>query len=188
MNTTRRVVAVAGIVILLSATLGIGYLYGVGPLEEDVTGDLDEPEDRGEVVEVDDEGDDGGDEEAGEDGEEAEDRPAFELEILDITECGETCRDVAVSLHNNRDVEATEVVVYTRIYSGASTAEEDVVWADNRDVGAIAAGATVEHTDRIELSPQQANNVRQEDGLITIETTVESQQETVTFVREENVM
>ncbi len=185
MDRTAVAVVVFAALVAGGLAFGVAYLYGVGPLEEDPADGLEEPDDAGDVVEVDDEDDDAA---GGDDVGDARDGPAFEMEITEITHCGETCRDVDVTLRNNMDVEATEVVFYTRIYSGASTSEDDVVWADNRDVGAISAGDTLESTDRVELTSQKANDVRREDGDITIETTVESSQETVTFVRRENVI
>lgn len=113
--------------------------------------------------------------------------PAFLFQIDDIEDCGETCRDVTVTLYNNRDAERTDVAVYTRIYAGNSTAEDDIVWEGKREVGSMEASGSFTATERVELSISEGLAVQNEDGWITILTTVDSEEVRVTFQRQRDV-
>lgn len=106
----------------------------------------------------------------------------FTFTVDAIEECGQTCRDVTVTLHNHRNDTATGITVYTRIYAGRdNTAEDDVVWEQQRDVGTMDAGESITTTERVELSLRDGLKIEREDGWITVVTTVESDQETATF-------
>lgn len=112
----------------------------------------------------------------------------FSITIDRIEECGQTCRDVTVTLDNNRNTTATGITVYTRVYAGQdNTADDDVVWEQQRDVGTLVAGGSYTTTERVELSLQEGFKIEQHDGWITIVTTVESDQEMVTFEDSEQV-
>jgi hypothetical protein len=115
--------------------------------------------------------------------------PPFTFTIDEIEECGQTCRDVTATLHNNQDDTATGVTVFTRVFAGeANTAEQDMVWEGKEEVGTIDAGATHTTMRRIELSLQEANKIQQNDGWITIVTTVQTDDQTVTFRDSEQVV
>ena len=112
----------------------------------------------------------------------------FSFMIDDIGECGDTCRDVTASLNNHQDETATNVTVYIRIFAGQdNTDTEDVVWEGTEDAGTLAADEDHTTTERVELSLQDARKIDQEDGWITILTTVESDNTTVTFQDSEQV-
>ncbi|MFB6156732.1 MAG: hypothetical protein ABEJ34_02690 [Haloferacaceae archaeon] len=113
-------------------------------------------------------------------------RPAFAFTIDRIEECGRTCRDVTSTLANDGDARATNVVVYTRVFVGNGT-DGDVVWSGSESVGTLDPGATHTATRRVKLSYSEGLAVRNADGLITIQTTVESDQRTVTFTRQRQV-
>jgi len=113
--------------------------------------------------------------------------PPFVPELESMEECGETCREATVALQNNMNVEAENVVVYVRLHAGDSTDSEDVVWAKNRNIGTLAPGEVYRETETVELTPQQANEVREKDGVVTAKATVESDQATATFVERDNV-
>ena len=51
--------------------------------------------------------------------------PPFAFTIDRIEECGLTCRDVTATLHNNQEVPATGVTVYSRIYAGQESTTSD---------------------------------------------------------------
>lgn len=112
--------------------------------------------------------------------------PAFAFAIRDVEECGQTCRDVTSTLTNEGDARATGVVVYTRVFVGNGT-DGDVVWSGKERVGALAAGEDYTTTRRVDLSYSEGLAVRSADGWITIQTTVESDQKTVTFTQQRDV-
>lgn len=182
---TKKVAAV--VAVLVVGVLGYAYVEGVGPLEEDPAAGLDKPPETDNVY-----GMDGGN--GGVDGTNSNDEDSetqgektapFEFEVESIERCGRTCREVNAALHNRIGEDARNVVVYTWIYAGNSTERDDVVWAKNREVGVLEAGELRRSTDRVNLSVQQAENVRERDGWITVEATVESRNETAKFVTRE---
>ncbi|MFB6301918.1 MAG: hypothetical protein ABEH78_03535 [Haloferacaceae archaeon] len=113
-------------------------------------------------------------------------RPAFAFTIDRIEECGQTCRDVTSTLRNEGDARATAVVVYTRVFAGNGT-DGDVVWSGKERVGELPAGESHTATRRVELSYSEGLAVKNADGWITIQTTVESDQRTVTFTQRRDV-
>ncbi len=113
--------------------------------------------------------------------------PPFVPELENMEECGETCREATVALQNNMNVNAENVVVYVRLHAGDSTDPDDVVWGENRNIGTLAPGEVYRETETVDLTPQQANKVREEDGIVTAKATVESDQATATFVERDNV-
>lgn len=143
----------------------------------------------------DDDGDSGNEDDAGSRGAgvstlEADQRttgPPFVPELEEVERCGETCREVTVAMQNRMDVDAENIVVYVRLYAGDSTDPDAVVWGENRNLGTIGAGEVYRTTETVDLTPQQANKVREEDGLVTAKATIESQQATATFVERDNV-
>lgn len=114
--------------------------------------------------------------------------PPFTFTIDAIEDCGQTCRDVTATLHNHQNEAATGVTVYTRIFAGQNNTEtDDIVWEGKESVGTLDANASHTTTRRVELSLQQALEIEQNDGWITIVTTVESDERTVTFRDSEQV-
>lgn len=114
------------------------------------------------------------------------DRP-FALSIDDIEECGETCRDVTITLVNEQSTTANDVTVYTRIFAGNGT-DGDVVWSGEESLGTLAASESVTATKRVELSLTDAYAVNQADGWITIQTTIQSETETMTVTERRDVL
>ena len=114
-------------------------------------------------------------------------RPAFVTTVGSVESCGRTCRDVASTVRNDGTAPATGVTVYTRIFVGQETSG-DVVWGGREDVGRLPAGATHAATKRVELSLAEAAAVERADGWITVQTTIQSDQRTVTFAESRQVV
>jgi hypothetical protein len=106
--------------------------------------------------------------------------PPFALTIDAIEECGQTCRDVTSSLINQQDTTARNVTVYTRIFVGNGTGG-DVAWQGRERVGTLEAGGTATATRRVDLSYSEALAIQRNGGWITVQTTVETADRTVTF-------
>jgi len=116
------------------------------------------------------------------------DTPPFTFTVEKTEECGRTCREVTATLDNNQNKTATNVTVYTRIFAGENNTDQDnIVWEGTEDVGNMDLGATHTTTERVELSLRDARKVDQNDGWITILTTVKSDDTTVTFQNSEQV-
>jgi hypothetical protein len=111
--------------------------------------------------------------------------PAFAFAIDRIEECGRSCRDVTSTLTND-GADATDVTVYTRIYVGNGT-DGDVIWEGNERVGDLGAGESYTTTERVELSLVDAVVVESAGGWITVQTTVQSDETTVTFTQRRQV-
>lgn len=117
-----------------------------------------------------------------------ESAPPFAFTVDTIEECGRTCRDVTATLHNNQDETATGVTVFTRVYAGQNNTDtDDLVWEGKEDVGTLEGGTSHTSTERVELSLQEGRKIEQHDGWITIVTTVQTDDRTVTFRDSEQV-
>ena len=194
-----KAVAVVGVVVFAVAVGGVAaFIAGIGPLG-DIGGSSDAvtetPESTGTVYgdagESSGGGDDSGtdDEGTASDGAgDTESVPPYTFAVEAIEECGQTCRDVTVRLDNNRNETGTGVSVYTRIFAGNSTDSGDKVWEERRDVGTLEAGRSATETSRVELSYSEGYQVQQADGWITILTTVESDDVTITFRERRDVL
>ena len=112
--------------------------------------------------------------------------PRFGFAIDGVETCGQTCRDVTSTLTNNGDTTAEDVTVHTRVFVGQGT-DGDVVWRGSEDVGTLEAGGSYTTTRQVELSFADALAVQNSDGWITVQTTVETADRTVTFTDERQV-
>lgn len=95
------------------------------------------------------------------------DTPDFTFVVKDISECGTTCRDVTVAATNTMDSPATDVTVKTRI-----SADGDKLWTGTESFSEVAAGETKTRTKRVKLSYFEAAKVKNNDGYITVTTTI----------------
>lgn len=116
------------------------------------------------------------------------DSPPFAFVVETIEPCGLTCRDVTVTLTNNRSEPATGVTVFTRLFAGENNTDDaDLVWEGMEEVGSLTAGESYTTTKRVELSFQEAHTIDQRGGWVTILTTVQSDEHTVTYLDSEQV-
>ncbi|MDZ7701396.1 MAG: hypothetical protein U5J98_04635 [Halobacteriales archaeon] len=180
MNRTH---VIGGILVVLVLAMGLGWAVysGVGP----APGGTDSGEPLTDFPTAT-PGDDSSS--TGESGPTATAEPPFAFTIDAVEECGQTCRDVTASLHNNQDESATGTTVFTRVFAGQdNTDTDDLVWEGKEEVGTLDAGATHTATRRVELSLQDGLKIDQHDGWITIVTTVQTDERTVTFRDSEQV-
>jgi hypothetical protein len=115
----------------------------------------------------------------------AEAGPSFAFAIDRIESCGETCRDVTTTL-TSEDAGSTDVTVYTRIYVGNGT-DGDVAWQGSEPVGDLDANESYTGTERVDLSITDAYAIQQAGGWITVRTTIESGEKTVTTTERRQV-
>ena len=171
----NRTYLIGGLLVVLVVVISIGAaLYtGVGPAPGGDSGEEIEDFPIGEDADAD---------------VSSDETDPFSFVIDDIEECGQTCQDVTATLHNNQDETATNVTVYIRIFAGQdNTDTDDIVWEGTEDAGTMEAGEDYTTTEHVELSLRDARKIDQEDGWITILTTVESDDTTVTFQDSERV-
>lgn len=112
--------------------------------------------------------------------------PPFDFTIDTIEECGQTCRDVTSTLTNQQDTTAENVTVYTRIIAGQGTGGDEI-WRGSEDVGTLPAGESYTTTRQVDLSFADALKIENSDGWITVQTTVETADGTITFTNERQV-
>lgn len=114
------------------------------------------------------------------------DAAPFDVDVDEMNECGRTCRDVTSALTNRQNATAENVTVDTRIYAGHG-ADGELVWRGSEAVGTLPAHESYTATTRIELSIGDALSVKQKGGWITVQTTVETVDQTVTFTEQRKV-
>ena len=178
----NRAVVLAGLLVAVVVVGGVGAVGDIdlGPVGTEPVSDDDSA--AGSDTESEDGSDSGSDirEFPAADADGADEPFAFRIE--EIENCGDTCREVTAAVENTQTESAEEVTVETRIFAGENSTEE-LIWETTEDVGTLAAGETDTSTERVDLSLSEAYAIEQNDGWITIETTIESAEETVT-VRE----
>jgi len=104
----------------------------------------------------------------------------FAFRIEEIEDCGETCREVTAAVENTQTESAEGVTVHTRIFAGENSTDE-LLWETTEEVGTLAADETYTTTERVDLSLTEAYAVEQADGWITIETTIDADDERITL-------
>jgi len=114
------------------------------------------------------------------------DTQPFVISIDNIEECGRTCRDVTSTLTNQQATTAEDVTVSTNLYAGTDTGG-DTLWQRADTIGTLGDGESYTATIRIDLGYSDAYAVKQADGWILIQTTVETATRTVTFTEKRQV-
>ena len=191
----KRLTAVAAVLLIGGAAAGAMLYTGVGPAPGGTSGEsIDDFPTEESAGGGDGSGpSDGGDGSGPSDGGDSESTTSggtepFTFTVDDTERCGTTCRDVTATLNNERNETATGVTTYIRIFAGESNTDtDDVVWEGTVDVGTLEADSSFTTTERVKLSLRGAGKVNQNDGWITIQTTVESDDRTVTFRESEKV-
>lgn len=110
----------------------------------------------------------------------------FDLAIQSVEACGTLCRNVTSTVTNEQSVTAENVTVRTRLYAGNDT-DGEVRWRGVEQVGTLEPGATRTVTRRVSLSLDAALAIRDAGGWVTIRTTVESDDATVTVIDRRDV-
>jgi hypothetical protein len=170
MNGTKLIGGVLVVAVLVA--VGVAAIGGVGPAGGEAGAADDGTDEEFPAAET------TNDSEAATSG----DGTPFTFGVDEVNECGQTCRDVTATLYNEQNQTATDVTTYIRIYAGENTTDPDaVVWEGTVDVGTLDPNASETTTQRVDLSFQDALEVDRNDGWITIQTTVESADTTVTF-------
>ena len=101
------------------------------------------------------------------------------FEVRNITECGNTCRDVTYAVIDTEGDGASNVAADIDITSGG-----DPIWNGTESVGAVPAGGEVVQTVRVEVGLNEAYTVSQNDNRVTITTVLTADGQTATIVQE----
>ncbi|WP_224332817.1 hypothetical protein [Haloprofundus halobius] len=175
----RNVLAGVGVLTLVVAA-GIGGALALGLTPGDIVdGTTDKVGDNApEDVQTDGGSDDAsgastsGDDSAVQD---AYDQP-LRFSVGEIDECGTTCRDVTAHVKNTGNESVNDVDVTVRLF-----ADDDEVWDGSVEVGSVDAAETQEQTIRVELGYTDAYKIKQNDGYVTVRTTVTTADGTFEF-------
>jgi hypothetical protein len=103
----------------------------------------------------------------------------FTLDTRGVEACGMLCRNVTSTVTNEQSTVARDVTIHTRLYAGIDT-EGEVRWEATERVDRLGPGETYSTTQRVELPLEDALAIRDADGWVTIRTTVESANQSVT--------
>jgi hypothetical protein len=179
----EKLVALVGVLLLLLSGGVAAYVTGTGPFQaassgEDISAFPTETTEIAETAATD------GDSDPSAGG--AASSPPFDFTVGAIEECGRTCRDVTSTLTNQQNSTAESITVYTRIYAG-NTTNGDAVWEGSEDVGRLEPDRSYTTTRRVDLSFGDAYAIEQADGWITVQTTVETADRTVTISEQRDV-
>ncbi|WP_262179914.1 hypothetical protein [Haloarcula laminariae] len=104
----------------------------------------------------------------------------FTLDTRRVDPCGMLCRNVTSTVTNEQSTVARDLTVRTRLYAGNDT-DGEVRWRGTERVARLGPGETYTATQRVELQLDAALAVRDADGWVTIRTTVESADQSVTI-------
>jgi hypothetical protein len=179
MASTSKFVALVVLVafgVVGAAALGVGPVpsslpsSGDAPGESAGTGGAGTQDGSGDTASADGGGSSGGDATA-------TPKPApFGFRIDSIEGCGTTCRDVTATLTNRRESGVDDVTVTTRIY-----VQDDRIWQGSEEIGRLDAGESATTTKRVDIGYFDAAKIQNNDGYVTVETTVQSSAGTYTF-------
>lgn len=191
MQTTMVALALAGLLLLGAGGMlafDVGSFGGGGDASSTAT--PVEPTDAGESSGDAGAGDSSDDAEAdGSSGDDESDDSApertvrpFTIDTKQIEQCGNTCRDVTVSLTNNGDHTREGITVTTRMY-----AADDRIWRGEKSVGTLGSDESTTRTARVKIGFVDAAKVKQNGGTVTIETVVRWQGGSETFREQRQV-
>lgn len=112
----------------------------------------------------------------------------FSFVIQEITQCGDTCRDITAAVTNEQSTEASDVTTFTEIYAGNETSSDTKIYENEQSVGTIPTGETTTTTQRVEFSLTEAVQIRDNGGWVTIVTKItDADGETVTVTQRRDV-
>jgi len=107
----------------------------------------------------------------------------FTLTTEDVSICGLTCREVTVTLSNQRNETLRNITVESDI-----TADGEVIAQRQTEVERLRPNESVTRTVRVTVGFGELQQIRRNDGTITIETQVASDRYNQTFTSERTVV
>lgn len=182
----KRTVLTVAAVVVLAAVVGAGALFvggpsGSGDVPGPIGGDGDATTTTTTTV-ADDADDSSGDDSSSSDGGGGSDETTtdssapYRFAIVNVEECGDTCRDVTATLTNTGQETRQNVRVTTEVY-----ADGDLLWTGNETVGTLEPDEAHTSTKRVKLSYWDGIKIKNNDGYVTIVTVVRSDTGTVRF-------
>lgn len=103
----------------------------------------------------------------------------FALETRDVETCGMLCRNVTSTVTNDQSAGARDITITTRLYAGNDT-DGEVRWQATERVGRLGPGETYRTIQGVELQLADALAIRDTGGWVTIDSTVETADQSVT--------
>jgi hypothetical protein len=91
----------------------------------------------------------------------------FTMSVVSMTECGTTCRDLAVRITNTGDRPQDSIGVLTTVSVGA-----DRLWRDRSTIARLRAGQSRTLDKRVDVGPTGALKIGANDGYVLVVTRV----------------
>lgn len=110
------------------------------------------------------------------------DNATFAYSIVNVSQCGQVCRLMNTTTTNSMNETAVNVTLHIQIY-----ADDDGVWQGRTQVGDLDVDESANSTTRIEVGLAGARAIQQNDGNVTVVTTVRANNGNQTFQTESNV-
>lgn len=107
----------------------------------------------------------------------------FTLTVEDVSICGLTCREVTVSLSNARNDSLSNITVESEIL-----ANDEVIVQRQMELDSLRPNESVTRTVQVNVGFDALQEIRQGDGMITIQTQVTSNDHSETFVANRTVV
>lgn len=165
MKTSRTVVIVSVVAVLLVAGFAGAFALGLYPVP---SGDGIGPDDSGNGAI------DGGGNGSGT-GDDVEDLP-FAFTVDDITDCGTTCRVVTATIVNTGNETAMDVTVDVQVF-----VRDDRIWEGTERIGTLEPDAERTVEKQVKISYRDGLKILDNDGYVTVRTTVTSAEGEWTF-------
>lgn len=110
----------------------------------------------------------------------------FNFSIDQVEECGRTCRRVTATVTNRQAVRASNVSLDFQAFAGNGT-DGRRVWNATESAGTLDPDESRTVTRQIDLSLEDVYAISEEDGWITVETTIRSENASMTTTERRNV-
>lgn len=107
----------------------------------------------------------------------------FAFSIQNVEACGLVCRNVTAEVRNTGTADASNVTIAVTIRANGSA-----VWSNQREIGTLASGRSYRTTERVTVSPGEAQEIQTNDGEVIIEVVIRHDDGTSRLERERSVL
>jgi hypothetical protein len=154
---------VGGVLVVALAGAGVAFGLGVGPFDAGETVDSEALDER------------------------SVGNASLSHRIDSVSECGRTCRVMNATVTNDGGKPAQNVEVTYNVFT-ASDDGQTRVWNGTIEIGQVDNGTTEPISAEIKVGLAEANEIRGNDGVVTVKSNVSSDQGSVVDTTQEDVL